>query len=102
MPGSQLVRQAWATRRVPEIQPKDLPGSREEQQGQTTAMSRARIIVLTSLAMLAFAGNSLLCRIALKQTSIDAASFTTIRILSGAIALWFIVKLRTGSRDQAG
>ena len=34
----------------------------------------------TVLAMLAFAGNSLLCRMALKSTAIDAASFTTIRI----------------------
>jgi drug/metabolite transporter (DMT)-like permease len=44
--------------------------------------------------MTAFAGNSLLCRLALKQTSIDAASFTFIRIISGAIALWLIVKFR--------
>src|SRR5437867_1941690 len=35
--------------------------------------------------MIAFASNSLLCRLALKQTSIDAASFTFIRILSGAV-----------------
>src|SRR3979411_1891366 len=44
--------------------------------------------------MTAFAGNSLLCRLALKQTSIDAASFTFIRIISGAIALWPIVEFR--------
>lgn len=56
-------------------------------------MSRARIMVLTSLAMLAFAGNSLLCRIALKQTGIDAASFTTIRLLSGALMLALLVRL---------
>ena len=52
--------------------------------------------------MTAFAGNSLLCRLALKQTSIDAASFTFIRILSGAIALWLIVNMRKGTRRQAG
>jgi drug/metabolite transporter (DMT)-like permease len=52
--------------------------------------------------MTAFAGNSLLCRLALKQTSIDAATFTFIRIMSGAIALWLIMKMRKGSRDQAG
>jgi len=39
-----------------------------------------RIVLLTALAMLAFAGNSLLCRIALRDTAIDAASFTAIRI----------------------
>jgi drug/metabolite transporter (DMT)-like permease len=50
-------------------------------------MSTVRIAVLTGLAMLAFAGNSILCRIALKHTSIDAASFTSIRLVSGAIVL---------------
>lgn len=54
------------------------------------------------LAMIAFAGNSLLCRLALKQTQIDAASFTFIRILSGAVALWLIVKTRQASWRQAG
>jgi drug/metabolite transporter (DMT)-like permease len=44
--------------------------------------------------MTAFAGNSLLCRLALKQTTIDAASFTFVRIISGAIALWLIVEFR--------
>ncbi len=57
-------------------------------------MSPLRIFGLTSLAMLAFAGNSLLCRLALKHTSIDPASFTTIRLLSGAVTLFLIVKLR--------
>ncbi len=42
---------------------------------------------LTLLAMLAFAGNSLLCRMALKHTAIDAASFTTIRLLSASVVL---------------
>src|ERR1700704_3793076 len=44
--------------------------------------------------MIAFASNSLLCRAALKQTSIDAASFTFVRIFSGAVALWLIVNIR--------
>ncbi len=52
--------------------------------------------------MTAFAGNSLLCRLALKQTSIDAASFTFIRIISGAVALWLIVNMRKGTRRKAG
>lgn len=46
--------------------------------------------------MLAFASNSLLCRAALAGTSIDAASFTTIRLISGAAALWLIVRVRSG------
>ena len=45
------------------------------------------------LAMMAFASNSLLCRFALKQTSIDAASFTFIRIFSGAVVLWLIMRM---------
>jgi len=44
--------------------------------------------------MLAFAGNSLLCRLALKHTDIDAASFTTIRLVSGACMLWLVVQLQ--------
>ena len=44
--------------------------------------------------MLAFAGNSLLCRIALKETAIDAASFTAIRLVSGALLLAAILLLR--------
>jgi len=65
-------------------------------------MSYARVIALTSLAMIAFAGNSLLCRAALKNTSIDAASFTTIRLLSGAVALWLIERMRHSTPDGAG
>ena len=60
-------------------------------------MKPARLFILTVLAMIAFAGNSLLCRLALKETGIDAASFTFIRLLSGAVALWLIVKARKAS-----
>ena len=65
-------------------------------------ISHARSIILTSLAMMAFAGNSLLCRVALQQTSIDAASFTTIRLLSGAVMLWLIARLRSGANSGKG
>jgi drug/metabolite transporter (DMT)-like permease len=61
-----------------------------------------RVFILTLLAMIAFAGNSLLCRSALKRTTIDAASFTFIRILSGAIALWLIVIIRKTTSQKAG
>ena len=59
-------------------------------------MSLARVLLLTTLAMLAFAANSLLCRLALRETGIDAASFTTIRLASGALMLWLVVCLRGG------
>jgi len=65
-------------------------------------MSYARIIALTSLAMIAFAGNSLLCRVALKHTGIDAASFTAIRLISGAVMLWLVVRMRGGTYAGGG
>ncbi len=61
-------------------------------------MSRLRITILTALAMCAFAGNSLLCRAALEHAGMDAASFTTIRLISGALTLWLVSGLRN-SRD---
>lgn len=57
-------------------------------------MKPTRLFLLTLLAMIAFAGNSLLCRAALKHSGIDAATFTFIRIFSGAAALWLIIKVR--------
>ncbi len=65
-------------------------------------MSTLRIAALTSLAMLAFAGNSILCRIALKDTGIDAASFTTIRLASGAAVLWAITMFLGRDRQGSG
>ncbi len=65
-------------------------------------MSYARVIALTSLAMIAFAGNSLLCRVALKDTSIDAASFTAIRLSSGAAMLWLVVRMSRGTITGRG
>lgn len=61
-----------------------------------------RTLLLTLFAMLAFAGNSLLCRLALKQTAIDPASFTAIRLLAGAVVLWLIVRLRGGQHRIGG
>ena len=57
---------------------------------------------MTLLAMIAFASNSLLCRLALKHTTIDAASFTFVRIFSGAVALWLLVKVRNASACSGG
>jgi len=56
-----------------------------------------RVFILTLLAIIAFASNSLLCRAALKQTTVDAATFTFVRVFSGAAALWLIVKMRHAS-----
>jgi drug/metabolite transporter (DMT)-like permease len=55
-------------------------------------------VLLTALAMLAFAANSLLCRLALGTGAIDAASFTGIRVASGALLLGLLIVTRWRSR----
>ena len=63
----------------------------------------ARTIALTALAMIAFAANSLLCRAALGERAVDAASFTTVRLVSGALTLWLIVRFaQPGAARQGG
>src|SRR5271168_1510935 len=52
--------------------------------------------------MVAFAANSLLCRLALRGTAIDAASFTLIRMIAGALTLSLIVRRENGSIRGAG
>jgi len=53
-----------------------------------------RTIFLSILALIAFAGNSVLCRLALSEPSIDPASFTLVRLLAGIIALWLVLLLK--------
>jgi drug/metabolite transporter (DMT)-like permease len=65
-------------------------------------MPLPRLMFLTTLAMIAFAGNSLLCRAALKHTGIDAASFTTIRLISGALMLWLVVSISRRTHSGRG
>ena len=65
-------------------------------------MPRARLFFLTLLAMTAFAGNSLLCRLALQHTAIDPVSFTSLRLASGALTLWLIVRWTQTSRSGRG
>jgi len=55
-----------------------------------------RASILTLAAMLAFAGNSIICRLALVGGSIDPGNFTYIRLASGAITLLLILRLRSG------
>jgi len=65
-------------------------------------MVSPRVVLLTLFAMLAFAGNSLLCRVALRDTAIDAASFTSIRLVSGALMLAAIMVARKARPSSAG
>lgn len=68
-----------------------------------TVASRSGVVLLTLLAMIAFAGNSLLCRAALRDSAIDPAAFTCVRIVSGAATLWIILRLRrSGVRSSGG
>ncbi|MES2098879.1 MAG: DMT family transporter [Pseudomonadota bacterium] len=57
-------------------------------------MPAAKTIFLAAVAMLAFAANSLLCRIALQHPTIDPASFGAVRLVAGAVTLALIVRLR--------
>jgi drug/metabolite transporter (DMT)-like permease len=61
-----------------------------------------RTPLFTLFAMLAFASNSLLCRVALTETSIDAASFTSLRLASGALILLVILRLRGVGATRGG
>ncbi|MES3032433.1 MAG: DMT family transporter [Gemmatimonadota bacterium] len=54
------------------------------------------------MALVAFAGNSLLARLALTRTIIDPASFTSIRLIAGAMVLFLIFKLRRGTHAPGG
>lgn len=57
-----------------------------------------RIFVLTGLALLAFAGNSVLCRLALGGGLMDAAGFTSVRLVAGALTLAILCWVSTKNR----
>ncbi len=59
-------------------------------------MAAWRVVALAATAMVAFASNSVLNRFALDEGSIDAATFSTIRISSGALLLVLLVAVRKG------
>jgi drug/metabolite transporter (DMT)-like permease len=60
-----------------------------------------KTVLLTLVAMLAFAANSLLCRLALGQQLIDAASFTAVRVICGAAILGLMVLPRWRAKRRA-
>lgn len=68
----------------------------------SVSVSVMRTAALTAVAMLAFAANSVLCRLALQETTIDPASFTIVRLISGALVLALLVAYRGESRARAG
>ena len=58
------------------------------------------VVPATAACLLAFAANSILCRIALAEPAIDATSFTTLRIASGAAALAPLLLRRRRARPE--
>lgn len=65
-------------------------------------MLAPRTLLLSAAALVAFAANSILCRLALAETAIDAVSFTTIRIASGALMLGVLLALGSGREKPRG
>lgn len=59
-----------------------------------THPTRASTALFTALALIAFAANSILCRLALRAHTIDPATFTAVRLLAGAVTLVVLVSLR--------
>ena len=62
--------------------------------------SLLRTFALTLFAMLAFAANSLLCRAALGSELIDAATFISVRLVSGALTLGLIMAMQHGKSGR--
>ena len=60
-------------------------------------MTTLRTLLLTALAMFAFAANSVLCRLALHKASIDPASFASVRLVSGALVLALLLRRKSGA-----
>jgi drug/metabolite transporter (DMT)-like permease len=61
-----------------------------------------RTIALTGLAMVAFAANSVLCRVALSKAAIDPATFTIVRLASGTCVLWLILLITRKAQRPGG
>jgi drug/metabolite transporter (DMT)-like permease len=55
-------------------------------------------IVYAALALVAFAANSVLCRLALHEAALDPATFTSVRVISGAAALLLVMACTGGIR----
>jgi drug/metabolite transporter (DMT)-like permease len=60
----------------------------------------AKTVTLTVVALVAFASNSLLTRLALGAREIDAATFTLLRLASGAVVLAFAVRAQSGTFER--
>ena len=61
-----------------------------------------RVATAALFALLCFAANSVLCRMALRSAHIDPASFTSVRLVSGALTLWLLVRFSRRPRGPRG
>jgi len=61
-----------------------------------------RVFLLTAAALIGFASNSLLTRGALATGQLDAATFMSVRLLTGALTLWLLARLRSGPTTEHG
>ena len=73
-----------------------------DSQPRPSTANRMRIPVLTTLALIAFAANSLLCRLALRSQAIDPATFSAVRIVSGALILGLLVRWPSDAPPVSG
>ncbi|HZD42125.1 MAG TPA: hypothetical protein VE131_15485, partial [Terriglobales bacterium] len=63
---------------------------------EIAGLKPSRTAFFAVLALVAFAANSVLCRLALGEATIDPASYTVVRLFAGAIALAFIARFSRG------
>lgn len=64
------------------------------------AVLTPRTAAFTAAALVAFAANSVLCRLALGRAAIDAASFASVRVVSGAVTLVLILLVQRGTATR--
>ena len=82
--------------------PKALPTEERLTPQARDSTDRARPVVFTALALVAFAANSVLCRLALQQNAVDPATFSSVRFASGAAVLLAIAGGRSRIRRSKG
>lgn len=94
-PVKKWIQDDTFDRRISERLGISIPTKKEE----ASEIKSVRVPMLAAIAMVAFAANSVIARLALSNNEIDPGSFTLIRLLAGASALVFIVFF-SASRDR--
>src|SRR5499425_3671327 len=84
------------------VNPSTLEARRTDVSHPRHAPAGREVALLTTLAMICFAGNSLLCRLALRGGAIDAPSFTAVRLGSAALMMALLARLGGQGRAHGG